>query len=56
MATAGGAAAAGYDVFLSHKSEYKPWVEWLGRSLQQELIAVDDVDYLLRNMLTAPQA
>lgn len=23
-----------YDVFLSHKSEYKPWVEWLGRALQ----------------------
>lgn len=23
-----------HDVFLSHKSEYKPWVEWLGRALQ----------------------
>lgn len=25
-----------YDVFLSHKSEYKPWVEWLGRALQAQ--------------------
>ena len=24
----------GYDVFLSYKSEHKPWVEWLARSLQ----------------------
>ncbi|MGH9896799.1 MAG: toll/interleukin-1 receptor domain-containing protein, partial [bacterium] len=23
-----------YDVFLSHKSEHKPWVEWLARSLE----------------------
>lgn len=23
-----------YDVFLSHKSEYKPWVKWFGRSLK----------------------
>jgi hypothetical protein len=22
-----------YDVFISHKSEYKPWVEWLGKAL-----------------------
>lgn len=24
----------GYDVFISHKSEHKPWVEWLSRALQ----------------------
>lgn len=23
-----------YDVFVSHKSEHKPWVEWLSRALQ----------------------
>ena len=25
---------AGYDVFISHKSEYKPWVTWLADALQ----------------------
>jgi TIR domain-containing protein len=23
-----------YDVFISHKSEHKPWVEWLARALK----------------------
>ena len=28
------AASVGYDVFLSHKSEHKAWVEWLATSLR----------------------
>lgn len=28
--------ATSYDVFLSHKSEYRSWVEWLGRALQAQ--------------------
>lgn len=26
--------AAPHDIFISHKSEFKPWVEWLARALQ----------------------
>ena len=29
-----GIGPRGYDVFLSHKSEHKPWVEWLARCLK----------------------
>jgi hypothetical protein len=25
-----------YDVFISHKSEYRPWVEWLARALRAQ--------------------
>jgi hypothetical protein len=32
------------DIFISHKSEYKPWVEWLARMLraQQRSVFVDN--------------